>query len=51
MTIVQINAAINDFDIDKFVFQQFETFYSNSTKKTEINENKNHKMNAKIIIK
>ena len=39
-TTAQINAAINDFDIDKFVFQRFRTFYSNSTKKTETNKNK-----------
>ena len=50
-TTAQINATINNFDIDKFVFQRFETFYSNSTKKIEIDENKNHKTNAKMIIK
>ena len=48
---MQINAAINNFDIDRFVFKHFETFYSNLAKKTEIDENKNHKMNAKMIIK
>ena len=51
LTIAQINAAINNIDIDKFIFQRFRTFYSNSTKKIKINENKNHKINAKMIIK
>ena len=32
-TTAQINAAIKNFDIDKFVFQRFKTFYTNSTKK------------------
>ena len=50
-TITQINATINNFNIDKFLFQGFKTFYLNSAKKTEINENKNYKTNAKIIIK
>ena len=51
LTTTQINARINDFNIRKFIFQQFKIFYSNLTKKTNINENKNYKINAKIIIK
>ena len=51
LTTAQINAAINNFNIDKFVFQQFKTFYSNSAKEIKINKNENHKTNAKMIIK